>query len=198
MRLPRHFVSKVLIIGAVGCAGIASENWSRVGPGHEAVSRLVASHVGTVAGVFGLPTYVDGARVYSLGYSVRVVPKCNGAVAAVVVGLGIGLLSAPVRKRLLWAVSGVLAVHLVNLCRVFTILAIGTRSASGAAILHEWVSPSLWICLFSGLSIAWLRNELGARSVENEASNEAPRSDWNSPGPALETTGDATGLGPGR
>jgi exosortase/archaeosortase family protein len=192
MRLPRHLVSKVLIIGVVGCAGIASENWSRTGPGHDAVSRLVASHVGAVAGVFGLPTYVDGARVYSLGFSVRVVAKCNGAVAAVVVGLGIGLLSAPVRKRLLWAVLGALAVHLVNLCRVFTILAIGTRSVSGATILHERVSPILWICLFSGFSIAWLRNELDARSAENEASNEAPRRDWNSPGPVMAATGDAT------
>jgi exosortase/archaeosortase family protein len=160
MRLPPRFMAKTAAVVFVGALGMLSEGWRGTAPIHRHVSRLLAAATELLVRLLGLPTYLDGTTVYSLGYAVRVVPECNGLVILATILTGVALLRMPRRQRLMWALVLLFAVSALNLLRITTVLVIGTRSAAIAKLTHEVVFPVVWIGVFACLWFFWLKLEL--------------------------------------
>jgi exosortase/archaeosortase family protein len=159
MRLPPRFIAKTAAIAIVGALGMVSEGWSVSAPIHEPASRFLAVAADRLVRLLGLPTYLDGTTVYSLGFSVRVVPECNGLIIIATILTGVALLRIPRRQRLICALVLLLSVWVLNLLRIVTVLAIGTRSAANAEVAHRVVFPAIWTGLFGCLWFFWLKSE---------------------------------------
>ncbi len=158
----RSIVWRAAAIALVGALAILSTEWALAQPLHERLSHGVALATAAVLRPLDLPAYVDGTTVYSLGYAVQVVPECNGLIGTSVVLAGVALLSLPWRRRLLLGALGLVAVAAVNLLRVTSVLVIGTRSASGADVIHEALFPLLYVVVFGYLWFVWLTREAAA------------------------------------
>jgi len=164
MKSNSRLITKVAVIAAVG--GLASWSETLAAGAHRALSGFLAHSVSAASDLLGMPTYVDGTAVYSLGYSVRVVPECNGLIGTSVALTAIALLRAGVRAKLQLALATFALSFALNAGRIWTVLLVGTRSQRGAEFVHETAFPVFWFGLAFGLWFYWLKHEFEQEQAE--------------------------------
>lgn len=157
MNSTTRLIAKVSALGAVGMGAAWVET---LGGGFQrGISEGYARLVGHSVEWFGLPAYVDGTAVYSLGYAVRVVPECNGMIGTLVALAAVSLLKLSRLQRIkLYALTLVVSL-MFNTMRIAGVLVLGTRSSALADTFHEVLFPAIWFCLGVGLWFQWLRHE---------------------------------------
>lgn len=155
-------LAKMIAIAALGVLAVLSEGWQFAAPLHHLLCLAAVDATDFILRTIGLPTYVDGMDIHGPGYSVSIVPACNGLVAFTVLLSGIALVSLPSITRALLALIALPAVFLANVARITTTLTIGTRSEEAARIAHETVFPLVIVLVFAALWYQWLAREAAA------------------------------------
>ena len=154
-----HFLLRTLVIVSLGGLAVFSEHSPETVALHAPLRWLVAAGAASCAGIFGLPTYLDGTTIHSINYSVAVIPACGGFSGMVLVFATAALLSLEWRLRIKFALLGVGVVYTFNVVRVSSVLMVGTRSSKGADFLHELLFPAIGTIAFAALWFYWLRRE---------------------------------------
>lgn len=167
MNTHTRMLAKVIAIGAVG--GLASWSESAASGAHRVTSEFLANSVSSGLSLLGMPSYVDGSAIYSLGYSVRVVPECNGFIGTSVALIAIALLRINMGTKLKLGITAFLLSFGLNAGRILTVLMVGTRSQRAADFVHEVAFPVFWFGLAFGLWFYWLKHEFEQDDAERES-----------------------------
>jgi exosortase/archaeosortase family protein len=167
--------SKIALILAAGATAQALEAIPAAATPLTPLTNLTTWGTAQLARLLGMPVFVDGDRIFTLGYGLQIVPSCNNLVGMTLVAAGLATLPGRAIERLGMATVGLLLVFAANCLRIGTVLMIGTRNRDAAHIVHEVALPLLYLALALVLMSAWLRRQqsVSPRTPELAATSAA-------------------------
>ncbi|HED63958.1 MAG TPA: hypothetical protein ENJ09_00220 [Planctomycetes bacterium] len=148
---------------AFGALGTFLERWDGVRSHLAWLAGRLARATAEVMGWLGLPTYQDGASLYAVGYSIRIVPECTGLAASLLVAAAVATFPGPWGKRALRVLGALALVEGLNLMRLVSVLLVGTRSPVWASRLHAVGFPLFFTLLAGFFWARWFRREPPSR-----------------------------------
>jgi exosortase/archaeosortase family protein len=124
----------------------------------DAFLRAYAASAGFVLHWFDPRITVVGQDIIG-GYSLRIVKTCDAMDVNILLASAIFALPAPLKRRIAFAMVGIVAMYVINVIRICTLYGIGVRFPSFFEAAHLDVWPAV-ILLFA-IGFFWTTSEWG-------------------------------------
>jgi len=117
---------------------------------------LLARSMSVILGFAGLSPVLSGTSVTASGFSATIVPSCAGIEIMALLAASMLAFPASVGRKLGGVMLGLLAVHLINVCRLVVLFLIGIHFRSGFDQAHYYYAQGFLLLATVGVWSLWV------------------------------------------